>query len=82
MNYVGYFIDAEGNKYYQELEKTEWIKSDLSADFKPYNDNEYNIPHYKKIAQVLVEINGTVSPTKVISASNLEYVLFTLPERI
>ena len=81
MNYVGYFIDAEGNKYYPEQIDTGWIEANLSNNFKVYNNDSKFTPRFKKIAGKIVEVEGEVSPKQTIAGSTTIYEIFTLPER-
>lgn len=82
MNYSGYFVDSEGNKYYQKVEETEWIEANLSNIFKVYNNDSKFTPRFKKFAGKIVEVEGEVSPKQTITGSTTTYEIFTLPERI
>ena len=73
----GYLIDENGNKYYPEQKDTGWISATLTSDFKPYNNNNNNIPKYRRVGN-MVEIIGTITPASNLNAST-SYTIFNLP---
>lgn len=60
---------------------TGWQIATLTDDFKCYNDDNSNIPRYRKIGK-LVEVNGAVSPAITLPGSASGVTIFRLPERI
>lgn len=64
---------------WQNINKVDsgWINASLTNHFKPYNDNSYNIPQYRKIDQT-VFIRGIVGPKSEV-ASGGSADIFTLP---
>ena len=54
-----------------------WTTATLTSSFKPYSDDSYNIPEYRKIDK-MVEIRGCIAPAATI-ASGGSAVIFTLP---
>lgn len=50
------------------VEDTGWINATLTSSFQAYNDNDDNIPKYRKIDKI-VEIVGVITPSTTIEAT-------------
>lgn len=81
MNYKGYLIDKNGNKFFPDSYDSGWQTVNLTSEFKPYNNEEKYTPKYRKIGKI-VEIFGQISPKATIEGSSDWHTIFTLPERI
>lgn len=73
----GNLEDANGNKYYLNIEDTGWINATISSNFKVYNNNTWNTVQYRKNGKT-VSIRGVISPTQEIAAG-VDLNIFTLP---
>ena len=79
-------IDEKANKANIEIEKikkdlsedTGWLYPTLDSNFIIYGENVN--PKYRKIGN-MVEIRGAVKPTKILTGSTTDYVIFNLPEK-
>lgn len=65
----------------EKIKDSGWQTATLTDDFKAYNNDNINIPNFKKTGNQ-VQIIGSVSPTSTISGSTTQHTIFTLPERI
>ena len=79
MNYRGYLVDEEGNKFYPKAYDSGWKTATLTNNFKPYDNDDDKIPQYRKSGNI-VEIKGEVSPKETIKGSNDEYTIFTFSD--
>lgn len=68
INSAGMLVSADSN----------WQTATLSTAFNPYNNNDDNIPKYRKINNI-VEIKGKISPKNTIAGSANTTRIFTLP---
>lgn len=63
----------------EKIRDSGWQTAVLTEDFKPYSNDNSNMPRYRRIGNQ-VQIIGSVSPMETIPGSTTPYTIFTLPE--
>ena len=61
-----------------KTEDTGWQTATLTDDFKPYSNDNSNMPRYRKIGKI-VQVWGIVSPSLTIQGGTEMHTIFNLP---
>ena len=62
-----------------KTEDTGWQTATLTDDFKPYSNDNSNMPRYRKIGKI-VHVWGIVSPSLTIQGGTEMHTIFNLPD--
>ena len=61
-----------------KIEDSGWQTATLTDDFKPYSNDNSNMPRYRKIGKI-VQVWGIVSPSLTIQGGIETHTIFNLP---
>lgn len=62
----------------EKIRDSGWQTAVLTEDFKPYSNDNSNMPRYRKIGKI-VHVRGTVSPSLTIEGGMETHTIFNLP---
>lgn len=62
----------------EKIRDSGWQTAVLTEDFKPYSNDNSNIPKYRKIGKI-VQVWGIVSPSLTIQGGSETHTIFNLP---
>lgn len=62
----------------EKIRDSGWQTAVLTEDFKPYSNNNSNMPRYRKIGKI-VHVWGIVSPSLTIQGGTETHTIFNLP---